>query len=222
MTCAECRLQLDDIIDGEYAASEPQAEQLAALEAHLRGCAACRAVEAQLRELIARAAALPPRMSPPRDLWPDIAQRVRRAPAQVQTHRPWTRFSGLAAAAGVVLALSGVFALRGAEQRRVLDTTSTTGISMRTALSPVGVLLPEREYERATAALMEAVEARREMLSPETHQVVTRNLRVIDDALAELRSALDSDPGNDELASLFSSTQRRKVAVLQRVVRLSL
>ena len=44
---------------------------------------------------------------------------------------------------------------------------------------------------------------------------------MIDEALGEVRAALDKDPGNPELTRMLAATHRKKVDVLRRVVKLS-
>jgi hypothetical protein len=44
---------------------------------------------------------------------------------------------------------------------------------------------------------------------------------VIDQALKEIRDALQKEPGNRELTRMLASTHRKKVDVLRRMVRLS-
>jgi hypothetical protein len=68
---------------------------------------------------------------------------------------------------------------------------------------------------------MAALEERRDSLSPETLASVRKNMEVIDSALAEVRAALQRDPGNSELTRMLVATHRKKVDTLRRVVRLS-
>ena len=72
----------------------------------------------------------------------------------------------------------------------------------------------------ATEELMQALDARRGTMAPETRAVVDRNLKAIDAALDEIRAALRKDPSNAELARQLGNVHRRKIEVLQRVVRL--
>jgi hypothetical protein len=60
-----------DYVDGALPASEK-----AELERHLASCAECRREVAFLNSLRQQAAALPQRLEPPRDLWPEIANRL--------------------------------------------------------------------------------------------------------------------------------------------------
>ncbi len=79
----------------------------------------------------------------------------------------------------------------------------------------------ERDYEAAANALLAALQQRRRALTPETIAGVQQNLQVIDRALVEVRQALAKDPRNPELNRMLVATHRKKVDVLQRVVRLS-
>ena len=79
----------------------------------------------------------------------------------------------------------------------------------------------EAEYARATAQLMAAIDARRGALPPRTVAALEENLKTIDAALADVRTALRSDPSNPHLNLLLASTHQRKVEVLRQVVRLT-
>ena len=71
MTCAEIQDRLDDYVDGSLSERDFQEVEL-----HLHDCAECRKHERALRSLLAQAEALPAEMTPPRDLWPGIAERL--------------------------------------------------------------------------------------------------------------------------------------------------
>ena len=79
----------------------------------------------------------------------------------------------------------------------------------------------EADYDRATNALLATLRDHRDRLAPETIQSVEQNLAVIDEALAQVRAAMDKDPGNAELTRMLAATHRKKVDVLRRVVKLS-
>jgi hypothetical protein len=79
----------------------------------------------------------------------------------------------------------------------------------------------EREYQRATAELMAALDMRRASFSPETSAAIDENLRVIDTALAEIRVALASDPASTRLGRMLASTHEKKIETLRRVLKLT-
>ncbi len=212
MRCDEARDRIDDYVDG--ALDEAAFQEM---ELHLAGCAECRAEERALRALLAHAAALPDEMAPARDLWPGIEARLDEA-------RPWWRrpgwtgwAAGLAAAAGVALALSA--ALHGPGPGGPPASGPTLVPAALRSEDPVAAA--EREYARAAAELMAALEQRRDRLPPETLASVERDLRSIDAALTEVRRALAADPANPGLNHLLTSTHQRKVEVLQQVLKLS-
>ena len=57
-------------------------------------------------------------------------------------------------------------------------------------------------------------------MSPETLRTVDDNLRVIDEAIERISSALVDDPLNPRLANQLASAYRRQIDLLQRANRL--
>jgi hypothetical protein len=87
---------------------------------------------------------------------------------------------------------------------------------------PSAILWPGRATTKPPAnALLEALQQRKTVLEPETLASVEANLRVIDQALAEVRQALVKDPRSPDLNRMLVSTHRKKVDLLRRVFRLS-
>jgi hypothetical protein len=220
MTCAEVDDRLDDYLDGTLDEAAFQE-----LELHLHGCDACRERERGLRSLRAQAAALPRELAPARDLWPGIEKRlggrnVLSFSGARGVRRAW--LAGALAAAAALVVASGL-ALRGGGVPLPRGSTEPGGVPSRVGLSaePAHVLEAEREYAKAASVLLSALDARRERFSPETLAAVERDLRVIDQALADIRVALEKDPGSGALNHLLASTHQRKVKVLQQVVKLS-
>lgn len=226
MTCAELHDRLDDYVDGLLDEAEFQEAEL-----HLADCDACRRQERRQRALLAHAAALPREIGPGRDLWPGIEGRLRpRGARRFSLRWPFGRQAadahafgrwlvpGLATAAAL-LALSTLLPRAGhapggagpAEPVRSLAAEGDAG----------GLSAAEAEYTRASAELMEALQARHATLPPATAAAVDANLRTIDQALGDIRAALDQDPQNAQLARLLNATHRRKVAFLQQLVKLS-
>ena len=129
----------------------------------------------------------------------------------------------LAAAAAVVIAVSAALVARSQRTAPVAVSSSPPGTVQTVAAGgpPADLLEAERQYASATALLMAALDRQKDALSPEMRSALEANLRTIDDALAQLRTALRRDPGNAQLAHLLTSTHQKKIGALQRVVRLS-
>lgn len=202
MTCGEVDARLDEYVDGALGPRDR-----AALEGHLAGCAACRAALADVRGLVAGARALPPRIEPPRELWTGIAARLtarRRRGVSIAWWRERGFWGGASAAAAMLaLALAVYRWTGGGSSPRPPDEWSVV----------------EAHYAQATAELNRTLAAERSRLRPETVALVERNLRLIDAALREARSALAQDPGNAELRQLVAIAARQKVELLQWAAR---
>jgi len=219
MKCEEIRGMLDEYVDGDLTEAEFQEVEL-----HLGGCPPCGQEERQLRALIADAAALPEEIQPAGDLWPDVAARLRGPEGMRLVPRTglarWMGPMSVAAAAAVVIALSAALWTRGSMPG--VAPAAPQGSVQPVAMGASSVLLDsERDYARATADLMAAIEGQKATLAPETRAALDANLKTIDDALAQVRAALRKDPGNSQLAHLLTSTHQKKVDALKRVVRLN-
>jgi predicted anti-sigma-YlaC factor YlaD len=215
MRCAEAMDRLDDLLDGGL----PEDERLA-LEAHLVSCPGCRKEEMLLRAMLAEARALRRERTPSRDLWPEIARSIgaeKVVSANFGRPQAWGRWMPALAAAAVVAAVVTVVAMRGGAPFR----SPGAGTAVPVAGGHVTLLDAEQGYARAADELLAALDERRDSLSPETRASVERNLAVIDQALKEIREALQKEPGNRELTRMLASTHRKKVDVLRRVVKLS-
>ena len=221
-TCNGTDTRLNDYVDGLL----PEAE-CGDLARHLEGCPECRESVVALRFLKEQAAALPRSEEPPRDLWPAIEGALpgRRHGlrwlawgAPRATPRAWP--IGLAAAAAllVVASVSITLWMTGTDPVR----NDSSGALMR---APGPALLAsyrtaETEYVRATEDLMTVLESRREELSPETVALLEQNLRIIDDAIRLMWTALETDPGYSQNRHLFTTLYQKKITLLQRAIRL--
>ena len=206
--------QLSDYIDDEL---DPRAT--ADIQRHLAACASCRAVEADLRRVIARAGSLVD-TAPDQDLWSGVASRIGRVvPFQTRAHR---RFSftlpQIAAASLALMVLSGgmVWLAKSGDPRADFPVSSGA------ELAPVApVRVSDNHYEGAVEDLQQALERNRAQLDPETVRVLEENLKTIDAAIEQCRQALDRDPSNPYLNSHLAAARQRKLALLRRATALT-
>jgi anti-sigma factor RsiW len=223
--------RLSDYIDGELTPADR-----AALEAHLAGCRDCANALTELREVVARAAALTPR-PPGADLWPGVESRIDapridmpRIDARAMPHansRPpaIAPFRPRAArrvsftvpqfvAASLALALvsgGGVWVLNHGGR--------ATSIQPIAAAPNAGVLpasFADPHYDEAIADLQQTLQDGRGQLDPQTVKILEANLDAIDTAIDQCRQALASDPGNLYLHNHLAEARQRKLALLRR------
>jgi hypothetical protein len=181
-------------------------------------------------ELRAEVEALPREIEPPHDLWPGIAARLQESSRPSRTEpaapgrRSWVRDRvrnpvWLAAAAVVLVMLaSGVTAL-------ALRGGAPAPVAVTPAAHPSPGLAAfhgsDGQYRAAIEQLQADFEARRGRLSPATVATIEKNLKIIDQAIAESRAALAADPNNAELPLMLSDIYQTKLDLLQRAVRIS-
>ncbi len=226
----DVRDRLDDYFDGALPAPEREA-----VADHLEACAECRGELEGMAALQAETRALPRGIAPPRDLWPGVAARLggrgaaepAGAAEKVAIEVDFRRAVGmrralLAAAAVALVALSsGATALlmsRGGGAAPLAVTSGPSGVRSNSALAAFRPT--EVEYLGTVERLEAELEARRGALAPQTVAVIEENLRIIDRAIAEARTALEEDPANADLPLLLSGVYRRKVELLQSAIRI--
>ncbi len=209
----------------EYVDGELDAATLRALELHLSGCADCRGIADQLRQLASRARALP--ALPPRaDLWPGIQTRIQEArvlplrqPARTRMAPAWPRL----AAAGLLISL-----VSGAAVYAMTRTPTPASSVAATAnvVAPAGSTTAQYAGAQVTQSTAGAV-ADLEMilqsrgLDSTTVRIVTLNLARIDSAIADAERALAADPSNIYVSRHLASTARRRVELLHLVAGLT-
>jgi anti-sigma factor RsiW len=179
--------ELSALLDGDL-----PVEEEACLQAHLAGCAACRAATEELGALRVRLPGLAV-VEPPRDLWPAI-RRARRRELRAEAGgfrgafgRAWLlpagALAGAAAAALVFFLAVGLGPDRPAPALQAL----------------VAVQSAERTYQDAIAGLEQALEGDQAELAPEVRATIRKGLEDIDAVIARCRQVLRDAP--DDLAA---------------------
>ena len=232
--------KLSDYLDDELEAAERTA-----VDAHLRECADCSAVLNDLRRVIALAQAAAADARPPQaDLWMGVAGRIDRIR---QPRRVSLTVTQLAAAAVLVAAVSGGLVWQFGGSKGLHDQTSapadvaqafsasaergtrdggraadgSAAAGAESAVAIVGVSLADDQYDAAVADLERALKQGRGKLDKATIAVVEQNLQTIDQAIAQAREALASDPANSYLSGHLVEARRRKLDLLRRATALT-
>jgi hypothetical protein len=71
-------------------------------------------------------------------------------------------------------------------------------------------------YDAAVGDLERVLAEGKDQLEPRTLKVIEENLRIIDRAIAEARSAIAADPANAYLRSQVAANMRRKLDILRQ------
>lgn len=222
MSCHEIEALLDEYVDEQLSPDERLR-----VERHLVDCSACRRAVGEIRSLVDAASKLPRGISPGRDLFPDVRSRIERRDVATSAGRATppvrrTRWMALAASL-LVVAIAGSVALwlRGDAEGTPFDV-APIGEAVPAAHDGVGPFESAvREYTDAAELLLAAIDERRDRFSPETLAVLEKNLAIIDQAIDEVRTALEADPSNHGSTLLLKAMYEQKVELLRRVARLS-
>jgi tetratricopeptide (TPR) repeat protein len=225
--------QLSDYLDDELQESER-----AAVEAHLKDCAACTAVLNDLQRVVARAQAAATTARPPQtDLWHGVAGRIDRIR---QPRRVSFTVTQLAVAAVILIGVSAGISWRlhpsiavrpdgplsaNANRPAGAGADSSSGSSAdfqrQDDFSVSGVSLADDQYDAAVADLEKALKLGRGKLDTATIAIVEQNLQTIDQAIAQAREALAADPANSYLTGHLVEARRRKLDLLRRATALT-
>lgn len=233
---AAYRESIQELIDGTIGAI-----RRAELERHLDECAECRSFLADMEALRQTAGALD-QLEPPDGVWLQIAGRLRQEgrvqlPPAASGRSP--RYAMLAIAATLVLAVGGsIVALlthyRSSTPPAATATTATPAAPAANANADVGLesveaefRLAEQHYQNAIAKLEQAARLDQaasgtsgNTLDPQTAAMLQKNLQVIDQAIAESRDAVRSEPLSAAARDSLFDALKRKVALLQDTIAL--
>jgi anti-sigma factor RsiW len=212
----------------EYLDDELPADERTALEAHLRHCARCGAVLADLKRIVTRARGLEDR-APDHDLWPGVAARIGAAstPAGFAAllparRRRWSFSLPQLAAAGIAL-----MAVSGGAAWLLHPAGGSPAVAGRLPAPPAGVSLvgsapraASRGYDAAVVDLERVLDAGRGRLDTTTVKVIERNLATIDSAIVQAQRAVAADSANLYLNSHLADTRRRKLELLRQAAAL--
>jgi anti-sigma factor RsiW len=209
MTCEQCNEWLGDAVDGTL-----DADRQAQIDAHCRGCLACRELLADLKDIRATAATLD-RLTPSPDVWRAIAAKVERP--NVFRSRLAVAWPQLAAAAALVIVLGAAAWLATGPYWRG-RTDSAASDLVRNAASELQ--LAEQHYTNAIATLEKLTVNRDSTLDPSVAAEIAQSLASIDRAIDDSRTALKSDPNSFVAQTSLLEALRMKVALLQETVSL--
>jgi anti-sigma factor RsiW len=212
--------RLSEYLDGDLGPDEQRQ-----LELHLESCASCRTVLQELRAVVARAEGLPDR-EPGADLWPAVSaamaeRKVVSLEARKQRSRRFSfslpQLVAAAAALAIVTAGGMWLAIRGPNSRLAESTGNVTGPASVTRVR----FDPKGRADSAITQLQRILTEESGRLDSSTVRILAENLALIDRAIDQARTALESDPGNPYLNEHLARTMRKKIEVLRRAADLA-
>jgi anti-sigma factor RsiW len=232
MQCTQYREWIHELVDGTIGAI-----RRAELERHLAECEDCPALAADLRAIQETASSLPA-LEPPDRVWLQVAGRLHQegrdtvpAPSPAV---PGRGIAWLALAAALVLAVGASLLYLLPEFRAnragAPAPASTAAGNAAPDIDVQGVeaefRLAEQHYQNAIAKLEQAARLDqpagddKASIDPQTAAMLQKSLKVIDQAIAESRTALRSEPQSAAARDSLFDALKRKVTLLQDTIAL--
>jgi hypothetical protein len=233
MNCADFAEAISALADGSLDPAERPR-----VEAHLEACADCRELLDDLRALRREASSLGAEPLPAA-LWPRLAARLRDQGVHGDTTRASRKSIALwqwAAIAALLAVAVGAGLLVTWSRRPAAPTTAATQPHDDSGISPAStgnagsspsvqgieaeLRMAEEHYEKAISGLEQVARSDQNSLDPQVAATVKRNLVVIDQAIAESRTALKTEPQNEPARESLFEALRRKIVLLQDTIAL--
>jgi hypothetical protein len=217
MTCEDARLRISPLIDGELAGPEA-----AAVLEHLAGCDACSWFRQDLDRVRRAAATLGP-ITPPDHVWLHVAGQTRlHHPEAVAPRRPAASRNALSQwfgiAAALIVVTIGTYFVGSTTPSAPETSNPAIGASVETVAEELNLAM--QHYERAITELDALAQSGSSALDPAMAAMLSQNMKTINAAISESRTALGENPGNGPARDSLFEALRRKVVVLQATVNL--
>jgi len=229
MTCAQYLPWIQEKVEGTIGPI-----RRAELDQHLDECADCRALLEDLQRIHDAAADLPA-LAPPDRAWLQIAGRLRQegriradAPAPVARPGRGGYVAWLAIAATLVIATGGALFLiprpDPAPETRMASrppSSPAPAASDRPTIDAVNAVEDaQAKFEKAIEELEKVAKANQQALDPGTSATIEKNLGILDQAIADNRAAVKSEPTSVAARETLFEVLRQKVSLLQDTISL--
>ncbi|HWX80400.1 MAG TPA: hypothetical protein VNZ02_09930 [Steroidobacteraceae bacterium] len=149
---------------------------------------------------------LPKDVTPPRNLWPGIVERLVRAPRRAP---PLALAAGIVVAAACLASLFTWAVLQGRSVPRLIQTEVVSSSFEEPT---------DAKYVLARDMMQKTYRERLALLEPATRAKIEASLAVIRQAHEDIRKALAADPGSPVLEQLWESTWHDEFDLYDRVV----
>jgi len=206
----------------EYLDEEMEGARQRSMAQHLTGCEICRTAVEDLRSLKEAARRLG-ESQPSRDLWPEIRRRLENPSAKTgarPVNQPPRGWLPLALAASLLVAVSSTLTLWVVAPINEYDWQATgTAWQDPTILAARYAGAVEAEFGPARVALRARTGRDLDQIDSDTKDRILANLREIDTATQEIRSAIGRDPNAIYLVEMLVALYTQEMNILRQANR---
>ena len=216
--CDRYLMAIDELVDGTIGPI-----RRAELEMHVEGCDGCKAWLTDLRRIVETARSMPP-IPPPAQAWTGIAERLRSEGRVSAGPRRGINTTILALAAALILGVgASLFVLFPRHpDGGAAPAPSQAGVPAGNPAASDPVQSLDSELALTERHFQNAVEATRSQaaVDAETAALLQKNMIVINQAIAESRAALKTDPNSPEARDSLYGSLKQKIQFLQNTIAL--
>jgi hypothetical protein len=230
MNCIECEEIISDYVDGALELGEQTK-----IEQHLANCEPCRAVRDDLLQIVHFSKQLPLH-TPASDLWTRIQSEIEAEQPKTFWSRVkvwWRNFNARDFNVTIprLAALAAAFVLMASVGAAVWNNINTNAAKFAEMNGPGSQLVPGdkqilahipplefKDYEQRIQQLIQSVEQKKEVWSPELRDSFDRNMFYVDQSLKDCRQQLDNNPADETCKELMKNAYSEKVRVLEGFV----
>ncbi|MBT8115751.1 MAG: hypothetical protein KJP04_10225 [Arenicella sp.] len=154
---------------------------------------------------------------PRRDLWPDIASKIRFADRRLKIKQRWTSKSvwvPTAIAASLVLVIGTVMFNSVLYQQNLANQKYQAAMAL---YQEAQLQLIEQQHQTVRLQLAGLLNRQNANLSPDFVAEVEKLMQNIDSAASEIKKAISSQPNNPNYTSLLVRTYQQELKLLNRV-----
>lgn len=149
-------------------------------------------------------------IEPDKDLWPEIAEKIRGIP-QHEGHQPVTRRWLPAAMAASLLIVIGALGFTGYSNYTVQHQDDSIIVDGST------IALIEQPFKVARSGYQSVLVANKQQISPHIRALLEKNLQIIDDATQEIRLALKENPNDPFLTDALLLIRQKELQLLNQI-----
>jgi hypothetical protein len=196
----------------EYLDQDLDSRERRRIDAHLAGCDECRKTVQDLTAIVRAAGELAP-VTPPERVWESIsASLIERKTLGSGRHR---YLPALALAATVLLAVTLWFALRQGQPGIGTDPDEQEALA---DMVTEELKAAESHYDKAIVGLEQIIAQNDQVLPQEVASVLNQNLDLIENAIGESRTAIESQPRSAAAQESLLQALKSKVTLLQNTI----
>lgn len=169
------------------------------IESHLKNCTDCFEINKKYKDFLNKFSYLPKSIQPKRDLWEDIKNKIYIKKSYSFTNK--IKFLAIAASFIFIILFSTIIFY----YRQNINSNTKILKQFYSA---------SKEYEKARKDLVLALHLKEGIINKETINIIENNLIIMDQAINEIKIAINKEPDNQSLVLMLADAYHKETKLL--------